>query len=82
MSAFRGIFLAAIAGIIMWILISWALWIVFFKDLPPAFSHPPMTLREKKMVHKALKRHGEFPITREGIEGVFYMTRGEERIRL
>jgi hypothetical protein len=82
MNAFRGIFLATIISILLWILIALGLWMWIFREPIPAFSHPPMTLQEKQMIRSAIRYHGDWPITREGYEGVWIMTRGEERIRL
>lgn len=48
----------------------------------PAFSHPPLTPQEKRMVKRAIKYHGDYPITREGERGVFVMTIKGKRIEL
>jgi uncharacterized membrane protein YccC len=77
----RGIVLGTVCGILLWCLIAWLLWMIL-TPYTEAFHHPPMTLREKKMVRDAIKYHGDYPITREGHEGIFIMTRGDERIRL
>jgi hypothetical protein len=78
----KGIILGTVAGILLWLLIGLALYWAFFREIPPAFSLPDMTVQEKRMVKAAIKRHGDFPITREGERGIYYMTRGKERIRL
>jgi uncharacterized membrane protein YccC len=81
LNSFRGIFLGTLLGIILWLLIAWFLWMII-GPRTQAFSHPPITLQEKKMVRDAIRYHGDYPITREGHEGIFIMTRGDERIRL
>lgn len=47
-----------------------------------AFSHPEMTAEERRMIKRAILKHGDYPITREGERGIYIMTRGKERIRL
>jgi hypothetical protein len=80
-NTFKGIFLGTLLGIILWVIIAWVLWMII-GPRTQAFSHPPMTLREKQVVKQSIKKHGDYPITREGHEGIFIMTRGDERIRL
>jgi hypothetical protein len=81
LNTFRGIFFGVGIGIVLWLLIAWVLWMII-GPRTQAFSHPPITLQEKKMVRDAIRYHGDYPITREGHEGIFIMTRGDERIRL
>lgn len=52
------------------------------RPLPEVFFHPEITLREKKMLNKAFKKHGDYPIIREGTDGEWFMMREGEKIRL
>jgi hypothetical protein len=72
MTAFRGIFLAGLISILLWILIAWGLWMII-EPCVPMFSLPEMTPAERKMVEQARKYHGDYPITREGYEGKYFM---------
>lgn len=82
MNAFRGIILGTLCGILLWLLSVLALWAVFFRSLPPAFSHPEMTLHEKRVVKQSIRRHGDWPITREGYEGRYFMHIKGKRVAL
>ncbi len=48
----------------------------------PHFQHPEMTPQEKKMVQKAIKYHGDYPIVREGFRGTYYMLHKDGRVKL
>ncbi len=84
MNTFRGIMLGTVVGIILWLILGMAIWIVmeFCRELPPAFSHPPITLQEKKMIKDSIRYHGDWPITREGERGIYYMHHKNGKVRL
>ncbi len=48
----------------------------------PHFQHPEMTPQEKKMVQKAIKLRGDYPIVREGFEGTYIMYHKDGKVRL
>jgi hypothetical protein len=39
----------------------------------PHFSHPDMTQEERQKVKKAILKHGNYPLTREGETGRYIM---------
>ena len=78
----KGLLLGTLCGILLWLLIALALWMVFFRELPAAFSLPEMTQEERRMVKRAIKYHGNWPITREGYDGKYYMHIKGRRIAL
>jgi len=78
----KGILIGTTAGILLWLLIALALWMVFFRELPPAFSLPEMTTEERQMVKRAIRYHGNWPITREGETGKYFIHIKGKRVAL
>jgi hypothetical protein len=69
-----------ILAIIAILTIIFCLWL---SQMPkPYFKHPAMTKQEKQMVKRAILKHGDYQIVREGEAGVFYMIQKGKRIRL
>jgi hypothetical protein len=70
-------------SIIAAIILYSVMFLIWWVNLPkPHFKHPAMTKQERQMVKKAIGKHGDWPVTREEISGIYYMTRDNERIRL
>jgi hypothetical protein len=69
-----------ILSLIAILMIIFCLWL---SQIPkPHFKHPAMTKQERQMVKKSIGKHGDWPIIREGEDGVFYMIQEGKRIRL
>jgi hypothetical protein len=59
------------------------IFLLWLSQMPkPHFQHPAMTKQEKQMVKKAIGKHGNWPIIREGEAGAFFMIQKGKRIRL
>jgi hypothetical protein len=69
-----------IAAILVILIVIFCLWLM--QTPKPYFCHPDMTKQEKQMVKRALLKHGDWPVTREGESGIFYMVQKGKRIRL
>ncbi len=75
----RGIAIMVAAVLLFYALL--CLWWQVTEHRNQAFTLPPLTMEEKTMVKRAIKRHGDYPITREQ-DGRFIMHRDGGRIRL
>jgi hypothetical protein len=70
-------------SIIAAIILYSVMFLIWWVNQPkPYFCHPDMTKQEKQMVKRALLKHGDWPVTREGESGIFYMVQKGKRIRL
>jgi hypothetical protein len=81
MNAFKGIFLDVGLGILLWLLIAWALWLIIGPRTQAPYAMPqPRTQSEQREVERAIKGIGRHVIIDGEREIEIVMENGKKRI--